>query len=266
MTTPEKALAIRPRLDDPTTLTNGEPHPKYVEWLIQYSYKDEHPLSEFLHQETILDRLDDGAGYFDRKRVKKALGPNGPRYFTSSGPLPTKAKGPLLAQLIGVSIEELSAVVEQERDMRQKRQAMVDRCRWLPYKLLTWEEMIAGVPCPGCGRPWFGERDERDSREGIEAAHGECRASGSSFAGDNPWHCFRCCGFPSMNPEKLAQLQKMFRDDLERAAREKPPPPETPEQKAERAAMEAQKRARRIKKLESELAKLRAEEGDAPEA
>ena len=54
---------------------------------------------------------------------------------------------------------------------------------------------------------------------------------------------------------------KLFAESAALAEPEKAKAPETPEQRAERATKEAEKRARRIVRLETELAKLRAEQG-----
>lgn len=333
--TGEEALAIRPCSDDPTKLANGNPHPRYIEWIIRYPYAEQHPLSQYLHQEKHLDRLDDGQGYFDRKKVKQVLGANGPKMFLANGPLPSKAKAPLLAELLGGSIDEVTAVVEREREMRRKRQSMLDSCRHLPYKLLAWDQMVAGVPCPGCGRLWLTQSNKLDlcgmERQGLDrmvdgpydpkeplepgarrpvhlfenhianllsqglaardvrgrlvltdhgrqaiedekheettyqALHGECHAGRHGFNG-GPSHCLRCCGYPPLSPQQVAELDRLFADTRERAEEQKQKAPETPEEKREREEKAVLKRTRRIKTLEAELAKLRAEEVKGPDA
>jgi hypothetical protein len=97
VTTPEQALALRPRLDDPTRLTNDDLHPRYVEWIVSRTWAVQHPLSEYLSKPKHLNPLTDQRGYFDRKRVNRALGPSGSKYWLVDGPLPDKTKVPLLA-------------------------------------------------------------------------------------------------------------------------------------------------------------------------
>lgn len=92
--TAEEALAIRPRLDDPTTLTNGNVHPRYVEWMTKYTWSERHPLNEYLSSQEHLRLLTDERGYFDRKRVNRALGPSGSKFWLADGPLPSKREDP----------------------------------------------------------------------------------------------------------------------------------------------------------------------------
>ena len=75
--TSEQAADVRPRLDDPTRLENGDFHPKYSQWLVGSSYEEKHPLVTLLYRDDIIDRLTDTEGYFDRDRVKRALGRSG---------------------------------------------------------------------------------------------------------------------------------------------------------------------------------------------
>ncbi|MHB8464250.1 MAG: hypothetical protein ACYDH6_03180 [Acidimicrobiales bacterium] len=259
--TKDQALAVRPRLDDPTRLMNGDLHPRYVEWMARYPYADRHPFSEFLHEEERLDHLVDDHGYFDRKKVKHALGPSGPKMWVVDGPLPTKAKIPLLAQLLGVSTDELTAVVGHERDMRKKYEAMLGACRGMPYKLLTYEQTLAGVPCPGCGHPWIGPYDELDTDEPRwNEEHGDCHAGGHRLVGGR-LHCLRCCGYPAVDPEVQAKVLGILVEAAERAERERSvEASRSPEAKKEQAEKDALRRAKRIKTLEAELAKLRTEE------
>lgn len=54
ITTPEQAAAVRPRLDDPTRLANGDLHPRYARWIVTHSWAQQHPLSEYLSKESHL--------------------------------------------------------------------------------------------------------------------------------------------------------------------------------------------------------------------
>lgn len=187
----EQALALRPQLEDPTRLTNGAPHPRYVEWIVSRSWAEQHPLSEYLTQPKYLDRVTDDRGYFDRKRVNRALGPSGSKSWLVDGSLPTKAKLPLLAELLGAPVEEVQAVVDQERAARGNYRSVVDRGRSMPYKLLTYEQVVAGIAGPGCGRPWVGPQDDLDSDdEQWRALHGDCYAGRNGYR-DGPVHCLR---------------------------------------------------------------------------
>ena len=261
--TKDQALAVRPRLDDPTHLTNGHLHPRYVDWITKYSYAEQHPFTEFLHEQDRLNPITDERGYFDGKRVKTVLGPSGPKMWVSDGPLPSKAKIPLLAQLLDVPENEVSAVVERDREVRKEYQAMVEACRMLPYRLLTYEQTMAGVPCPGCGRPWTGPPDEFDTDERLwEDEHGDCHAGRNSL-GEGPTHCLRCCGVPAINPEILEKVRGILAEAAKRAAeRRKAEQLESPKAKQERAEKEKLKRRRRIKLLETELARLREEDSE----
>lgn len=250
--TSDQARAFRPRLDDPTRLENGHVHPVYVEWMLGHTYADSNPFTEFLHAHA--DHLVDDRDYFDKKRVIKALGPSGPKMFVPHGPLPTAKRIPALAELLGVPTAELTAVVECEKAVRREYESMLGRCSWLPYKLLTWEQTVAGVPCPGCGRAWLAPRNEADDAA-FTAEHRECDAGGNSLA-EGPLHCMRCCGFPAVNPEILERVRRLMEESTRRRQEQAA---ETPEDRATRAAAKIAKRTKRIAQLEAELAKLRAE-------
>ena len=73
--TSEMARGLRPDLDDPTRLTNGALHPRYAEWISSRTWTDQHPLNEYLTHEDRLGLLSDDGGYFDRKRIRRELGP-----------------------------------------------------------------------------------------------------------------------------------------------------------------------------------------------
>lgn len=191
------------------------------------------------------------------------LGPSGSKIWLVDGPLPTKAKIPLLAQLLEAPVDEVHAVVEEERTARSEYQAMVSGCRTMPYRLLSYEQVRAGMPCPGCGRPWVGPQDDLDrARDRWQAVHGECRAGRNGYS-DAPVHCLRCCGVPPLSPEQIAAVSRIFQEAFARRESEKrlaaTASPEVTRQQQEVAAA---KRAKRIEKLEAELARLRAEAAD----
>lgn len=265
--TPEQAAAVRPRLDDPIRLANGIFHPRYAEWMVTHSWAQQHPLSEYLCKEKHLRLLSDERGFFDRKRVNKVLGPSGSKVWLVDGPLPTKGKVPLLAQLLGAPVDEVQLVVEQERAARREYQAVVSHCRTMPYKLLTYDQVRAGVPCPGCGRPWVGPQGDFDrDRDRWQALHGECLAGRNGYA-DAPVHCLRCCGVPPLSPEQVAAVRRIFQEAQARQQREGQLAARvSPEATRQQQEATLAKRAKRIEKLEAELARLRAMQADETRA
>lgn len=60
---------------------------------------------------------------------------------------------PFLAELLDASVDEVASVVQAERQARAEYQSVLARCRSTPYQLLTYDQVRAGLPCPGCGRP-----------------------------------------------------------------------------------------------------------------
>ena len=163
--------------------------------------------------------------------------------------------------MLAAPVEDVKAVIERERVARSEYGSMIDRCRMMPYKLLSYEQIRAGVPCPGCGRAWIGRQEAVDTdEERWRALHRECRAGRNGYTGA-PIHCMRCCGLPSPSPEQLATIMRIT---LEAAARrqreEKDVALQSPEVQRQRQEQTALKRTKRIRKLEVELARLRAEQ------
>lgn len=239
--TPEQALAFRPQLDDPTRLTSGELHPRYAEWMYSHSWAELHPLSAYLYQDKHLQRVSDEQGYFDRKRINRVLRASGSKYWLLDGPLPTKTKIPCLAELLDAPIDEVASVVQAERQARAEYQSVLARCRSMPYQLLTYDQVRAGLPCPGCGRPWVGPQDAIDDDDELwRAQHGACHAGRNGYT-DAPLHCLRCCGTPPPSPEQLA----IVRDSPSRSPpvksaignwqRQRPPRPSAADKSSERS-------------------------------
>lgn len=100
---------------------------------------------------------------------------------------------------------------------------------WSDADRLTWEELVGGVPCQGCGQPILG--DETSQREGepwaayrermtpiqeeFQLRHG---GHGSSWkVGGGPIHCSRCCPPHPLSPEQIMRIQAILN-----------PPPPTP--------------------------------------
>jgi hypothetical protein len=92
---------------------------------------------------------------------------------------------------------------------------------WTDDDRLTWEELIGGVPCQGCGRPFLG--DETSQREGeswpayrermapLEAAfrarHPEHRTLWT--VGGGPSHCRRCCAPHPLSRQQIRQINQI---------------------------------------------------------
>jgi hypothetical protein len=134
---------------------------------------------------------------------------------------------------------------------------------------LTYGEMHAGAPCPGCGlplvdqveRPWrdkgtmYYSDEDRTAAEAETAAHqerhGDCHAA-SWTMGDGPLHCDRCCPPPPMSPKLLDWTIRFYRSTtLYRQARRTtgaPPATPRPPRKPTRAQLE-----RRVAELEARL-------------
>jgi hypothetical protein len=143
-------------------------------------------------------------GYLDRRAVKKALGPKGPQMLVSGDPLPRERHYPVLAKLLGVKAEKVAEVVDREREVRRAYDQMLSSCRSMPYTLLTWEQMSAGRPCPGCGRPWLGDDDGLDRTDEWQRLHGQCQASTTGFSGA-PRHCKPLLRLPADQPRDPGQ-------------------------------------------------------------
>lgn len=264
--TAEQALAVRPRAGDPTHLENGTSHPRYIQWLVSHNWAEQHPLSEYLSDEKHVKQVCDERGYFDRKRVNRTLGPSGSKIWLVDGPLPSKAKIPALAELLDVPVAEVQDEVEKERKAREDYKSMLNGCRHMPYKLMTYEQVMAGLPCPGCGRPWIGQKDELDTDDTKwREIHGECHAGRNGYH-DGPIHCLRCCGTPPLSPGQIEKITRILKSAAERREwEEQQERMRSTEAKREQEEKAAKRRAAKIRKLEAELERLRAEEAAASE-
>jgi hypothetical protein len=113
--------------------------------------------------------------------------------------------------------------VKDER-RQQDRQRLRDSMR-CDVESLAFEQYSAGVPCPGCGRPYVDAEpfdfkgtlnlsdDDRlrynaeESR--FKAAHTSCRSHRHGVSGSLTMHCGKCCPPPPMSPaqrERIASL------------------------------------------------------------
>lgn len=117
---------------------------------------------------------------------------------------------------------ELTKQAEKaQRDAERIRDAT--RCE---EPTLTWEQYVAGEPCPGCSlpyrddEPWeskgtmnFTEK-ERARYEAEEARyrldHPECRSHRHSVSGSLTLHCGKCCPPPPMSPEQRETLGRLL--------------------------------------------------------
>lgn len=86
---------------------------------------------------------------------------------------------------------------------------------------LTWEEVMAGEPCRGCGEPMYDllgdwpalmelSEDERREYDAAEARfnekHPDCGSSRWGYQGSRVTHCCHCCPPPPLGPQTLAKL------------------------------------------------------------
>jgi hypothetical protein len=93
---------------------------------------------------------------------------------------------------------------------------------WSVHDELTWEELVGGVPCQGCGRPILGDETSRDEGEPWTAYRERMKpiedafqirhsGHGSSWtAGGGPIHCRSCCPPPPLSPEQIAQIRRIL--------------------------------------------------------
>lgn len=107
---------------------------------------------------------------------------------------------------------------------QQDRQRLRDSVR-CDVASLAFEQYSAGLPCPGCGRPYVDAEpfdltgtlnlsddvrlryDAEQSR--FKAAHASCRSHRHGVSGSLTMHCGKCCPPPPMSPaqrERIASL------------------------------------------------------------
>ncbi len=113
---------------------------------------------------------------------------------------------------------EVSAKDTRRQQDRERLRDSI-RCDVAP---LTFEQYRAGVPCPGCGRPYVdadpfdfkgtinlsdAERVRYEAEESrFKTDHAACRSHRHSVSGSLTLHCGKCCPTPPMSP---AQLQRI---------------------------------------------------------
>ncbi|MFI5803478.1 hypothetical protein [Streptomyces sp. NPDC051561] len=105
---------------------------------------------------------------------------------------------------------------EEDRQDRERRE------RWAREGMrLTWEEVVAGEPCRGCGEPMHDslgnwpplmklseeQRREYDAAEArFKEKHPNCKSSRWSYSGSRVTHCFNCCPPAPLSPQTLGRL------------------------------------------------------------
>lgn len=111
---------------------------------------------------------------------------------------------------------------EEREQRRRERQAL-----WAETgAYLTWEELCAGEPCRGCGRPIIGDgtwesvplnaetpeqrRVRLDEDRRYRKLHGDCRGYRTSMQGSPVQHCGECCPPFPMSPATIEEVRKIF--------------------------------------------------------
>lgn len=117
----------------------------------------------------------------------------------------------------------LEAEADHERNEAKRREWRANGT------YLTYEELLDGVPCRGCGLPvddrlgsWFpttqltaDERAEYDAAdEDHRVRHAGCRAARWTLSGSRTQHCCHCCPPPPMSPGRIEDLQRLLRGIL----------------------------------------------------
>jgi len=240
---------FRPRLDDPRRLENGRLHPQYLQWIRQHDFRASRAFVDCFidHAANLLTDHD----YFDRKKAIRLLGAaTVNNIFHHDRPMMAKRKLPLVAEVLGMPLEELTSAYDTEAAERDKEAFMISMCRMHPARLMSYEEAKAGLPCPGCGVPWTGDRSA-DENERYRRDHPDCGFAGHSWGG-GPQHCQRCCGFPPLSPEQRAKIDELIKLPVIPGLRKLSP--------EEEKAAKRQRRTERISELERTLVRLRRQE------
>lgn len=97
---------------------------------------------------------------------------------------------------------------------------------------LSWEELIAGKPCQGCGLPVVDDQGgwssllHRSDKEQVEYdvaearyrdMHAECGSHRWSISGSRTKHCGYCCPPPPISESQRATLARIFQNSATRA-------------------------------------------------
>ena len=118
--------------------------------------------------------------------------------------------------------DRLAAMVRRPQVVEPPRVPALPDVLWTNDDRLSWEELVGGVPCQGCGQPILGDetgqRDREpwaDYRERRKPIDEEFRLRhpdhGLSWTvGSGPIHCSRCCPPPPLSPEQIAQISRIL--------------------------------------------------------
>jgi hypothetical protein len=96
---------------------------------------------------------------------------------------------------------------------------------WTDDQRLTYEDVVAGEPCRGCGRPLHGgpeldvavmhrTPEQQTAIETEESAfrslHPDCKAMRWSIHGGGVLHCGRCCPPPPLDPATIERVAPLL--------------------------------------------------------
>ena len=93
---------------------------------------------------------------------------------------------------------------------------------WTNDDRLSWEELVGGVPCQGCGQPILGDETSQRDREAWADYRERRKPIDEEFrlrhpehgfswtAGGGPIHCSRCCPPPPLSPEQIAHISRIL--------------------------------------------------------
>ena len=126
--------------------------------------------------------------------------------------------------------DRLAAMARRPQVVEPPRVPAFPDVLWTNDDRLSWEELVGGVPCQGCGQPILGDETSQhdrepwvEYRERMKPIEEEFRLrhpehGSSRTVGGGPIHCSRCCPPPPLSPEQIAQISRILN----------PPPPASP--------------------------------------
>jgi hypothetical protein len=115
-----------------------------------------------------------------------------------------------------------------KKDLARQAEAEQMTPRFSDLPGLTYDEMVSGAPCPGCGLPWVdpdaepwhskgtihmtdAERERYEAEEArFKAQHGNCHGVRMGSHGIITTHCGQRCPMPPMSPERVEDLAQVF--------------------------------------------------------
>lgn len=147
---------------------------------------------------------------------------------------------PILAALCHESIARtararVQAIARKRRpETDPRRAAAFPDVVWTEDDRLSWEELVGGVPCQGCGMAVTGdETDQRDGepwpayRERRQPIEIEFKSRhpdhGTRWtAGGGPLHCSRCCPPPPLSLQQIERITQILSQPTATSAQEVP--------------------------------------------